>query len=70
MAREPEIPLGTLTEEDIAAEEQSLGAAITKRNCAHFGCKIAGHGVEAGGGYFCCAKRVNMVGVGGLKDRT
>ena len=38
--------------------------------CAHCGCKIIGHGVEAGGACYCCANCARMVGEGGsLKDR-
>lgn len=37
--------------------------------CEHCGCKIIGHGVEAGGSFFCCANCAAMVGVSGLKDR-
>jgi anthranilate phosphoribosyltransferase len=38
--------------------------------CAHCGCRVVGHGVEADGSVYCCASCAEMVGVSGLKDRT
>ena len=35
--------------------------------CAHCGCKIVGHGVEAAGKMFCCAHWAQHQG--GLRDR-
>ena len=35
--------------------------------CAHCGCKIVGHGVEAAGKMFCCAHCAQHQG--GLRDR-
>ena len=37
--------------------------------CAHCGCKVLGHGVEAQGTFFCCASCARMAGAQGLKDR-
>jgi hypothetical protein len=37
--------------------------------CAHCGCKIVGHGVEAEGRFYCCAHCAHEVGIGGLRDR-
>jgi hypothetical protein len=37
--------------------------------CAHCGCKVIGHGVEAGGSLFCCANCARMVGQRGVADR-
>ena len=37
--------------------------------CAHCGCKVIGHGVEAQGQFFCCASCARMEGATGLKDR-
>jgi hypothetical protein len=37
--------------------------------CAHCGCKIVGHGVEAEGNFYCCAHCAHQVGIGGLRDR-
>lgn len=37
--------------------------------CAHCGCKIIGHGVEAKGRFYCCAHCAHQVGIGGLRDR-
>jgi hypothetical protein len=37
--------------------------------CAHCGCTILGHGVEAHGTFFCCARCADGAGVSGLRDR-
>jgi len=37
--------------------------------CAHCGCRIIGHGVEANGWIFCCAHCAEQSGVSGLQDR-
>lgn len=37
--------------------------------CAHCGCRIIGHGVEAKGTFYCCASCAEMSGVKGLEDR-
>jgi len=37
--------------------------------CAHCGCRVIGHGVEAGGKTFCCAHCASATGVHGLQDR-
>jgi hypothetical protein len=37
--------------------------------CAHCGCRIIGHGVEAEGRMFCCANCARQSGVTGTKDR-
>ncbi len=37
--------------------------------CDHCGCKIMGHGVEAGGSIFCCASCAEMSGITELRDR-
>ena len=33
--------------------------------CAHCGCKIVGHGVEAEGRFYCCAHCAHQVGSAG-----
>ena len=38
--------------------------------CEHCGCRIIGHGVEAGGRMFCCANCAEQAGVVGLADRS
>jgi phage terminase large subunit GpA-like protein len=39
--------------------------------CEHCGCKIIGHGVEAGDGrFFCCAYCAHESGVVQVRDRT
>lgn len=37
--------------------------------CAHCSCKIIGHGVEAGGAFYCCAHCAGQSGVAELRDR-
>jgi hypothetical protein len=37
--------------------------------CEHCGCKIIGHGVEAGGSFFCCASCAHHEGVESIQDR-
>jgi hypothetical protein len=38
--------------------------------CAHCGCKVIGHGVEASGIFYCCAHCAEQQGVRELADRT
>ena len=49
----------------------SLECAIAKLapTCAHCGCRIIGHGVEAEGRIFCCASCARQSGVKGTTDR-
>lgn len=37
--------------------------------CAHCGCRVIGHGVEAGGSVYCCASCALSAGVAGMRDR-
>ncbi len=37
--------------------------------CAHCGCSIIGHGVEAKGEMYCCANCAEHAGVKGFTDR-
>jgi hypothetical protein len=37
--------------------------------CAHCGCRIIGHGIEAGGSMFCCAHCARHAGEKGTADR-
>jgi hypothetical protein len=37
--------------------------------CAHCGCRIVGHGVEANGSMYCCASCAKHEKVRGLRDR-
>jgi hypothetical protein len=37
--------------------------------CDHCGCRVIGHGVEAGGSMFCCAHCAEKQGVSGVADR-
>ena len=36
--------------------------------CAHCGCKIVGHGAQAGGRIFCCAHCARRAGAEGVAD--
>ena len=38
-------------------------------SCAHCGCKIVGHGMEAEGKFFCCAHCAQRAGVPAMRDR-
>jgi hypothetical protein len=37
--------------------------------CAHCGCRVMGHGVEADGSIFCCAHCAEEMGETSLRDR-
>ena len=37
--------------------------------CEDCGCKVVGHGVEAGGHFFCCASCARHAGVTSVRDR-
>ena len=37
--------------------------------CAHCGCRIIGHGVEADGVFYCCAHCADKDGIHDLEDR-
>ena len=37
--------------------------------CDHCGCRIVGHGIEAGSSMFCCAHCAQRAGVEGARDR-
>ena len=37
--------------------------------CAHCGCKVVGHGMEAQGRIYCCAHCAKQSGVKGMADR-
>jgi Rieske Fe-S protein len=38
-------------------------------SCAHCGCRIIGHGMEANGTFYCCAFCARESGVTGVDDR-
>ena len=38
-------------------------------HCERCGCHVIGHGVEAGGRFFCCAHCAHSAGVQALQDR-
>jgi hypothetical protein len=37
--------------------------------CEQCSCKVIGHGVEAGGSFYCCAHCASMAGAEGVADR-
>ena len=37
--------------------------------CGHCGCRVIGHGVEAGGALYCCAHCASEEGAGAVRDR-
>ena len=37
--------------------------------CDHCGCRVIGHGIEAGGSVYCCAHCAQKEGVEGARDR-
>jgi hypothetical protein len=37
--------------------------------CAHCGCRVIGHGVEADGDIYCCSHCAQELGVAGTRDR-
>jgi hypothetical protein len=37
--------------------------------CAHCGCRVIGHGIEARGRFYCCAHCAGALGVKGVADR-
>jgi hypothetical protein len=37
--------------------------------CEHCGCRVIGHGIEAGGSVYCCAHCAEREGVEGARDR-
>ena len=37
--------------------------------CAHCGCMVIGHGIEADGTFYCCANCARGAGETGAKDR-
>jgi hypothetical protein len=39
-------------------------------SCAHCGCKVIGHGVEASGTFYCCAYCASQEGVRKVADRS
>jgi hypothetical protein len=49
----------------------SFECAIHKMapSCSHCGCRIIGHGIEAGGSMYCCAACARHSGVEEARDR-
>jgi hypothetical protein len=61
----------TITQNDESHTFDSFECAVHAMapRCAHCGCSIMGHGVEANGSMFCCAHCASESGVEGAKDR-
>jgi len=61
----------TVTTYDDSGTFDSFECAIhaLAPTCAHCGCRIIGHGVEADGRIFCCAHCAEQEGVHELRDR-
>jgi hypothetical protein len=49
----------------------SFECAISRMapRCEHCGCTVIGHGVQAGGRFFCCASCARSEGASGIADR-
>ena len=49
----------------------SFECAIEKfaPKCEHCGCRVIGHGIEAGGNFYCCANCAREAGAEGVHDR-
>ena len=39
-------------------------------SCAHCGCRVIGHGMEANGKFFCCAHCAHHAGLKDMRDRS
>jgi hypothetical protein len=61
----------TVTQGDRSGTFDSFECAIHAfaPTCAHCGCRILGHGVEAGDSMYCCAHCAQESGVSGVTDR-
>ncbi len=61
----------TLTAAGASHTFDSFECAIQKMApiCDHCGCKVLGHGLEAGDKFFCCAHCARQAGVRNLSDR-
>jgi phage terminase large subunit GpA-like protein len=61
----------TITQEDRTGTFDSFECAAHAMApvCAHCGCRVLGHGVEAGEAVYCCAHCAQRSGAEGLTDR-
>lgn len=61
----------TLTRGEVAGTFDSFECAISAMapQCAHCGCRILGHGVEAVDSIYCCAHCARQAGHSELSDR-
>lgn len=61
----------TITQGGVTRTFDSFECAIARLapTCAHCGCRIIGHGLEAQEKFYCCAHCAQAAGIGALKDR-
>ncbi|AKE91106.1 hypothetical protein ACWDT5_11175 [Rhodococcus aetherivorans] len=61
----------TVTRGDVSGTFDSFECAAQAMapQCAHCGCRILGHGVEADGTMYCCAHCARQSGQAALTDR-
>ncbi len=61
----------TVTKGDQSGTFDSFECAVhvMAETCEHCGCRILGHGVEAGGAIYCCAHCARQSGKSGVSDR-
>jgi hypothetical protein len=57
-------------EYDKAFDSFECAIHLLAPECAHCGCNILGHGVEANGVFYCCAHCANQEGVREVADRS
>ena len=61
----------TITRGDESGTFDSFECAVHAMapTCAHCGCRVLGHGIEAGGSIYCCASCARHSGAEGVSDR-
>jgi hypothetical protein len=59
----------TMAGESHTFDSFECAIAALAPKCAHCGCRIIGHGMEAEGTMYCCAHCASHAGESGLRDR-
>jgi hypothetical protein len=59
-----------MRERTYTVDSLECAARALAPTCAYCGCRILGHGVEAGGSFYCCAHCESEMGVAELRDRS
>jgi len=59
----------TMDEQTHTFDSFECAIASLAPRCAHCDCAIIGHGVEAGGAFYCCAHCAKEAGIAGVRDR-